>query len=70
VDAGCVNSAYFEHAFLARQIGVELVEATDLVVRDDVVHMRATDGLQRVHAVYRRLDDDFIDPLEFAPTPR
>jgi uncharacterized circularly permuted ATP-grasp superfamily protein len=39
-------------------------------VRDDVVYMRATDGLQRVHAVYRRLDDDFIDPLEFAPTPR
>jgi hypothetical protein len=46
-------------------MGVELVENTDLVVRDDVVYMRTTDGLQRVHAVYRRLDDDFIDPLEF-----
>ena len=48
-------------------MGVELVEASDLVVRDDVVYMRTTDGLQRVHAVYRRLDDDFIDPLEFRP---
>jgi uncharacterized circularly permuted ATP-grasp superfamily protein len=64
---GPLNSAYFEHAFLARQMGVELVEASDLVVRDDVVYMRTTDGLQRVHAVYRRLDDDFIDPLEFRP---
>jgi uncharacterized circularly permuted ATP-grasp superfamily protein len=62
---GPLNSAYFEHAFLARQMGVELVEASDLVVRDDVVYMRTTHGLQRVHAVYRRLDDDFIDPLEF-----
>jgi uncharacterized circularly permuted ATP-grasp superfamily protein len=61
------NSAYFEHAFLARQMGVELVEASDLVVRDDVLHMRTTAGLQRVHAVYRRLDDDFVDPLEFRP---
>jgi uncharacterized circularly permuted ATP-grasp superfamily protein len=64
---GPFNSAYFEHAFLARQMGVELVEATDLVVRDDVLYMRTTDGLERVHAVYRRLDDDFIDPLEFRP---
>jgi len=64
---GVLNSAYFEHAFLARQMGVELVEASDLVVRDDVVYMRTTDGLQRVHAIYRRLDDDFIDPLEFRP---
>ena len=62
---GSYNSAYFEHAFLARQMGVELVEASDLVVRDDVLYMRTTDGLERVHAVYRRLDDDFIDPLEF-----
>ncbi|WP_205696939.1 circularly permuted type 2 ATP-grasp protein [Conexibacter sp. SYSU D00693] len=61
------NSAYFEHAFLARQMGVELVEATDLVVRDDVLYMRTTAGLRRVHAVYRRLDDDFADPLEFRP---
>ena len=64
---GPMNSAYFEHAFLARQMGVELVEASDLVVRDDVLYMRTTSGLQRVHAVYRRLDDDFIDPLEFRP---
>jgi uncharacterized circularly permuted ATP-grasp superfamily protein len=62
---GPMNSAYFEHAFLARQMGVELVEASDLVVRDDVVYMRTTRGLERVHAIYRRLDDDFIDPLEF-----
>jgi uncharacterized circularly permuted ATP-grasp superfamily protein len=62
---GPLNSAYFEHAFLARQMGVELVEASDLVVRDDVLYMRTTRGLVRVHAVYRRLDDDFIDPLEF-----
>ncbi|HZO36645.1 MAG TPA: circularly permuted type 2 ATP-grasp protein [Solirubrobacteraceae bacterium] len=64
---GPLNSAYFEHAFLARLMGVELVEASDLVVRDDVVYMRTTNGLQRVHAIYRRLDDDFIDPLEFRP---
>ncbi len=64
---GPLNSAYFEHAFLARQMGVELVEASDLVVRDDVVYMRTTRGLVRVHAVYRRLDDDFVDPLEFRP---
>src|SRR3954469_18531298 len=62
---GPLNSAYFEHAFLARQMGVELVEASHLVVRDDVVYMRTTSGLERVHAIYRRLDDDFIDPLEF-----
>ena len=61
------NSAYFEHAFLARQMGVELVEASDLVVRDSVLYMRTTSGLERVHAVYRRLDDDFVDPLEFRP---
>ncbi|HVP02290.1 MAG TPA: circularly permuted type 2 ATP-grasp protein [Solirubrobacteraceae bacterium] len=64
---GPLNSAYFEHAFLARQMGVELVEASDLVVRDEVVYMRTTAGLKRVHAIYRRLDDDFIDPLEFRP---
>src|SRR3977135_4228074 len=61
---GPANSAYFEHAFLARQMGVELVEASDLVVRDDVLYMRTTRGLERVHAVYRRLDDDFVEPLE------
>src|SRR5215203_862377 len=64
---GPFNSAYFEHAFLARQMGVELVEASDLVVRDAVCYIRTTDGLQRVHAIYRRIDDDFMDPLEFRP---
>ena len=64
---GPLNSAYFEHAFLARRMGVELVEASDLVVRDAVCYMRTTSGLQRVHTIYRRLDDDFIDPLEFRP---
>jgi uncharacterized circularly permuted ATP-grasp superfamily protein len=64
---GPLNAAYFEHAFLARQMGVELVEAGDLVVRDAVCYMRTTAGLQRVHTIYRRLDDDFIDPLEFRP---
>ena len=64
---GPLNSAYFEHAFLARQMGVELVEASDLVVRDAVCYMRTTAGLQRVHTIYRRVDDDFIDPLEFRP---
>jgi uncharacterized circularly permuted ATP-grasp superfamily protein len=63
---GPANSAYFEHAFIARQMGVELVEASDLVVRDDVLYMRTTRGLERVHAVYRRIDDDFADPLEFS----
>jgi len=62
---GPLNAAYFEHAFLARQMGVELVEPSDLVVRDAVCYMRTTAGLQRVHTIYRRLDDDFIDPLEF-----
>ena len=64
---GPANSAYFEHSFLARQMGVELVEAGDLVVRDDICYMRTTEGLSRVDAIYRRLDDDFIDPLEFRP---
>ena len=64
---GPLNSAYFEHTFLARQMGVELVEASDLVVRDELCFIRTTNGLERVHAVYRRLDDSFIDPLEFRP---
>jgi uncharacterized circularly permuted ATP-grasp superfamily protein len=64
---GPLNAAYFEHAFLARQMGVELVEESDLVVRDAVCYMRTTAGLQRVHTIYRRLDDEFIDPLEFRP---
>ena len=64
---GPLNGAYFEHAFLAREMGVELVEASDLVVRDATCYMRTTAGLQRVHTIYRRLDDDFIDPLEVRP---
>jgi uncharacterized circularly permuted ATP-grasp superfamily protein len=64
---GPANSAYFEHTFIARQMGVELVEASDLVVRDDVCYMRTTSGLARVNAIYRRLDDAYIDPLEFRP---
>ena len=62
---GPLNSAYFEHAFLAREMGIELVEASDLVVRDATCYMRTTAGLERVHTIYRRLDDDFIDPLAF-----
>ncbi len=62
---GMYNSAYFEHAFLAQQMGVELVEGQDLVVRDDVVYMRTTQGLQRVDVIYRRVDDDFLDPTVF-----
>ena len=64
---GPANSAYFEHAFLARQMGVELVEASDLVVRDAACYLKTTDGLRRVDAIYRRVDEDFIDPLEFRP---
>jgi uncharacterized circularly permuted ATP-grasp superfamily protein len=62
---GLANSAYFEHAFLARQMGVELVEASDLVVRDATCYMRTTHGLARVDSIYRRIDDVFMDPLEF-----
>lgn len=64
---GPLNPAYFEHAFLAHQMGVELVQASDLVVRGDVCYMRTTRGLQRVHAIYRRLDDEFCDPIDFRP---
>ncbi len=64
---GIYNSAYFEHAFLAQQMGVELVEGRDLVVADGFVFMRTTKGLQRVDVVYRRIDDDFLDPLTFRP---
>jgi uncharacterized circularly permuted ATP-grasp superfamily protein len=60
---GVGNSAYFEHAFLAQQMGVELVEGPDLFVHDDAVFMRTTRGPKRVHVVYRRVDDDFLDPL-------
>ncbi len=62
---GVFNSAYFEHAFLARQMGVELVEGRDLLVNDNVVYTRTTSGLKRIDVVYRRIDDDFIDPLIF-----
>jgi len=64
---GVYNSAYFEHAFLARQMGIELVEGRDLVVHDNIVYMRTTAGLRRVDVIYRRIDDDFIDPLMFRP---
>jgi len=62
---GMYNSAYFEHAFLAQQMGVELVEGQDLFVRDDHVFMRTTQGPRRVDVIYRRLDDDFLDPSAF-----
>lgn len=62
---GMYNSAYFEHSFLAQQMGVELVEGSDLVVMDGFVHMRTTHGFQRVDVIYRRIDDDFIDPNAF-----
>jgi len=64
---GQYNSAYFEHAFLAQQMGIELVEGADLFVRDDTVYMRTTAGPQRVDVVYRRIDDDFLDPQAFRP---
>ena len=62
---GVYNSAYYEHMFLAREIGAELVEGSDLVVRDRVVYMRTTGGLQQVDVIYRRIDDDFLDPNVF-----
>lgn len=62
---GVFNSAYFEHTFLARQMGIELVEGRDLVVHDNVVYMRTTAGLRRVDVIYRRVDDDYLDPLTF-----
>ena len=62
---GVYNSAYFEHSFLEQQMGIELVEGKDLVVADGYVHMRTTHGLQRVDVIYRRIDDDFLDPRAF-----
>jgi uncharacterized circularly permuted ATP-grasp superfamily protein len=62
---GAYNSAYFEHTYLARQMGIEIVEGRDLMVRDDAVFMRTTKGLQQVHVIYRRIDDDFLDPTVF-----
>jgi uncharacterized circularly permuted ATP-grasp superfamily protein len=64
---GIYNSAYFEHSFLSQQMGVELVEGQDLVVADGYVHMLTTKGLKRVDVIYRRIDDDFIDPEVFRP---
>ncbi len=64
---GVYNSAYYEHSFLADKLGVELVEGRDLVVKGAVVFMRTTEGLKRVDVIYRRVDDDFIDPLAFRP---
>ena len=62
---GAYNWAYFEHTYLARQMGIEIVEGRDLVVRDARVFMRTTKGPQPVHVIYRRLDDDFLDPTVF-----
>jgi uncharacterized circularly permuted ATP-grasp superfamily protein len=64
---GRFNSAFYEHSFLADKLGVELVEGTDLFVSDDVVFMRTTEGPKRVDVIYRRIDDDFLDPLVFRP---
>ena len=64
---GMYNSAYFEHAFLASQMGVELVEGQDLFVHQQRVYMHTTEGPQQVHVIYRRVDDDFLDPLAFRP---
>ena len=64
---GIHNSAFYEHIFLAREMGVELVQGEDLVVHNGFVYMRTTGGLQRVDVIYRRIDDDFLDPLAFRP---
>jgi uncharacterized circularly permuted ATP-grasp superfamily protein len=64
---GPYNSAYYEHSFLADKLGVELVEGGDLFVNDDIVYMRTTQGPQRVDVIYRRVDDDWLDPLTFRP---
>ncbi len=64
---GCHNSAYFEHCYLAREMGIDIVEGRDLVVVDQFVYMRTTRGLRRVDVIYRRIDDDFLDPVVFRP---
>jgi uncharacterized circularly permuted ATP-grasp superfamily protein len=64
---GPYNSAFYEHSFLADKMGVELVEGADLFVRDNLVYMRTTEGAKRVHVIYRRIDDAFLDPLFFRP---
>jgi uncharacterized circularly permuted ATP-grasp superfamily protein len=67
LSPGVYNSAYYEHSFLADKLGIELVEGRDLIVKNGVVHMRTTEGLKRVDVIYRRIDDDFLDPLAFRP---
>src|SRR5215813_3218969 len=64
---GVYNSAYYEHSFLADKLGIELVEGRDLIVKNEEVFMRTTEGLKRVDVIYRRVDDDFLDPLTFRP---
>lgn len=64
---GVFNSAYYEHTYLALQMGIELVDGRDLIVHDNIVYMRTTAGLKRVDVIYRRVDDDFLDPLVFRP---
>jgi uncharacterized circularly permuted ATP-grasp superfamily protein len=67
LSPGIYNSAYYEHTFLADHLGIELVEGRDLLVKDDVVFMRTTEGPKRVDVIYRRIDDDYLDPLAFRP---
>lgn len=67
LSPGVYNSAYFEHTFLARQMGIRLVEGRDLLIHNNFVYMRTTSGLQQVDVIYRRIDDDFLDPLVFRP---
>src|SRR5882724_3313982 len=67
LSPGVYNSAYYEHSFLADKLGIELVEGRDLIVKNDEVFMRTTEGLKRVDVIYRRVDDDFLDPLTFRP---
>src|SRR5882757_195941 len=64
---GIYNSAYYEHSFLADKLGIDLVEGRDLIVKGEIVYMRTTEGLKRVDVIYRRIDDDFLDPLSFRP---
>lgn len=67
LSPGLYNSAYFEHCFLAQQMGINLVEGIDLFVDDNIVYMKTTHGRERVDVIYRRIDDDFVDPLVFRP---
>ncbi len=68
LSPGVYNSAYFEHVFLAREMGIPLVEGRDLVVKDDCVYVKTTGGLQQINVIYRRIDDDFLDPEAFNPS--